>query len=143
MTKQTNNSNPSSNHIDLMKVAFSLARRGLGNVWPNPAVGCIIVKNGRIVGRGWTQPGGRPHAEAMALKQPMICSDTDFSKYLCKKSAIYANPKNYDEWAEKIIILSNSTEKRRELSEEGFSRFNSINSIAKDTYKSYWEIQSQ
>ena len=52
-----------------MKVAFSLARRGLGNVWPNPAVGCIIVKNGRIVGRGWTQPGGRPHAEAMALKQ--------------------------------------------------------------------------
>ncbi len=52
-----------------MKVAFSLARRGLGNVWPNPAVGCIIVKNGRIVGRGWTQPGGRPHAESMALKQ--------------------------------------------------------------------------
>ena len=46
-----------------------LARRGLGNVWPNPAVGCVIVRGGRIVGRGWTQPGGRPHAERMALDQ--------------------------------------------------------------------------
>ena len=51
-----------------MRVALSLARRGLGNSWPNPAVGCIIVKEGKIVGRGWTQPGGRPHAETMALK---------------------------------------------------------------------------
>ena len=51
-----------------MRVALSLARRGLGNSWPNPAVGCIIVNDGRIVGRGWTQPGGRPHAETMALK---------------------------------------------------------------------------
>jgi diaminohydroxyphosphoribosylaminopyrimidine deaminase/5-amino-6-(5-phosphoribosylamino)uracil reductase len=41
----------------------------LGNVWPNPAVGCVIVKDGRIVGRGWTQPGGRPHAEVRALAQ--------------------------------------------------------------------------
>jgi diaminohydroxyphosphoribosylaminopyrimidine deaminase/5-amino-6-(5-phosphoribosylamino)uracil reductase len=39
----------------------------LGNVWPNPAVGCVIVKDGRVVGRGWTQPGGRPHAETEAL----------------------------------------------------------------------------
>ncbi len=51
-----------------MKTALSLARRGLGNVWPNPAVGCVIVKEGKIVGRGWTQPGGRPHAETMALE---------------------------------------------------------------------------
>ena len=50
-----------------MRVALALARRGLGRVWPNPAVGCVIVKEGRVVGRGWTQPGGRPHAEAEAL----------------------------------------------------------------------------
>lgn len=52
-----------------MDHALVLARRGLGNVWPNPAVGCVIVRAGRVVGRGWTQPGGRPHAEAMALAQ--------------------------------------------------------------------------
>ncbi|MDQ1898910.1 bifunctional diaminohydroxyphosphoribosylaminopyrimidine deaminase/5-amino-6-(5-phosphoribosylamino)uracil reductase RibD [Paracoccus sp. WLY502] len=50
-----------------MDHALRLARRGLGNVWPNPAVGCVILREGRIVGRGWTQPGGRPHAERMAL----------------------------------------------------------------------------
>jgi diaminohydroxyphosphoribosylaminopyrimidine deaminase / 5-amino-6-(5-phosphoribosylamino)uracil reductase len=50
-----------------MRAALTLARRGLGNTWPNPAVGCVIVKNGHIVGRGWTQPGGRPHAETEAL----------------------------------------------------------------------------
>jgi diaminohydroxyphosphoribosylaminopyrimidine deaminase/5-amino-6-(5-phosphoribosylamino)uracil reductase len=53
--------------LHAMRAALALARRGLGNVWPNPAVGCIIVKNGRVVGRGWTQPGGRPHAETEAL----------------------------------------------------------------------------
>lgn len=52
-----------------MRLALSLAQRGLGRVWPNPAVGCVIVKDGRVLGRGWTQPGGRPHAETMALKQ--------------------------------------------------------------------------
>ncbi|MCW9035369.1 MAG: bifunctional diaminohydroxyphosphoribosylaminopyrimidine deaminase/5-amino-6-(5-phosphoribosylamino)uracil reductase RibD [Rhodospirillales bacterium] len=52
-----------------MGVALGLARRGLGNVWPNPAVGCVIVREGEIVGRGWTQPGGRPHAETEALKR--------------------------------------------------------------------------
>lgn len=50
-----------------MRAALALARRGLGQVWPNPAVGCVIVKDGRVVGRGWTQPGGRPHAETEAL----------------------------------------------------------------------------
>jgi diaminohydroxyphosphoribosylaminopyrimidine deaminase/5-amino-6-(5-phosphoribosylamino)uracil reductase len=50
-----------------MALALGLAARGLGNVWPNPAVGCVIVNEGRIVGRGWTQPGGRPHAERRAL----------------------------------------------------------------------------
>ncbi|WP_281280402.1 bifunctional diaminohydroxyphosphoribosylaminopyrimidine deaminase/5-amino-6-(5-phosphoribosylamino)uracil reductase RibD [Arenibacterium halophilum] len=52
-----------------MALALSLGRRGMGQCWPNPAVGCVIVKDGRIVGRGWTQPGGRPHAETEALAQ--------------------------------------------------------------------------
>ena len=52
-----------------MKLALNLGARGLGQVAPNPAVGCVIVKNGRLLGRGWTQPGGRPHAETMALAQ--------------------------------------------------------------------------
>nr|WP_074257566.1 bifunctional diaminohydroxyphosphoribosylaminopyrimidine deaminase/5-amino-6-(5-phosphoribosylamino)uracil reductase RibD [Vannielia litorea] len=52
-----------------MARALSLGARGLGQVWPNPAVGCIVVKDQRVVGRGWTQPGGRPHAEAIALAQ--------------------------------------------------------------------------
>jgi diaminohydroxyphosphoribosylaminopyrimidine deaminase/5-amino-6-(5-phosphoribosylamino)uracil reductase len=52
-----------------MAHALRLAARGLGNVWPNPTVGCVIVKDGIVVGRGWTQPGGRPHAEVRALLQ--------------------------------------------------------------------------
>ncbi|MCE6951016.1 bifunctional diaminohydroxyphosphoribosylaminopyrimidine deaminase/5-amino-6-(5-phosphoribosylamino)uracil reductase RibD [Cereibacter sphaeroides] len=52
-----------------MAHALALGARGLGRTWPNPAVGCVIVKGGRIVGRGWTQPGGRPHAETVALAQ--------------------------------------------------------------------------
>lgn len=52
-----------------MAHALRLAARGLGNVWPNPAVGCVIAKQGLVVGRGWTQPGGRPHAEVRALAQ--------------------------------------------------------------------------
>ncbi len=54
---------------DYMAHALALAARGLGRTWPNPAVGCIIVRDDRILGRGWTQPGGRPHAETMALAQ--------------------------------------------------------------------------
>ncbi|MFY0681371.1 MAG: bifunctional diaminohydroxyphosphoribosylaminopyrimidine deaminase/5-amino-6-(5-phosphoribosylamino)uracil reductase RibD [Thalassovita sp.] len=52
-----------------MALALSLGRRGQGNTWPNPAVGCVLVRDGRIVGRGWTAPGGRPHAETQALAQ--------------------------------------------------------------------------
>ena len=52
-----------------MALALGLGRRGLGRTWPNPAVGCVIVKDGVVLGRGWTQPGGRPHAETMALAQ--------------------------------------------------------------------------
>ncbi|MCB1375307.1 MAG: bifunctional diaminohydroxyphosphoribosylaminopyrimidine deaminase/5-amino-6-(5-phosphoribosylamino)uracil reductase RibD, partial [Rhodobacteraceae bacterium] len=50
-----------------MRTALGLARRGLGRVWPNPAVGCVLVSEGRVVGRGWTGDGGRPHAEVAAL----------------------------------------------------------------------------
>jgi len=52
-----------------MAHALAMARRGLGRTWPNPAVGCVIVKDGRILGRGTTAPGGRPHAEPQALAQ--------------------------------------------------------------------------
>ena len=52
-----------------MTLALTLGRRGLGRTWPNPAVGAVIVKDGMIVGRGWTPPGGRPHAEIEALRR--------------------------------------------------------------------------
>jgi diaminohydroxyphosphoribosylaminopyrimidine deaminase/5-amino-6-(5-phosphoribosylamino)uracil reductase len=52
-----------------MALALALGRRGLGRTWPNPAVGAVIVKDGVVVGRGWTQPGGRPHAEVEALRR--------------------------------------------------------------------------
>ena len=52
-----------------MALALTLGRRGLGQTWPNPAVGAVIVKDGVIVARGWTQPGGRPHAEVEALRR--------------------------------------------------------------------------
>ncbi len=52
-----------------MAAALALGERGVGTTAKNPSVGCVIVKNGKVVGRGFTQPGGRPHAEAMALQQ--------------------------------------------------------------------------
>ena len=52
-----------------MRHALVLAERALGTTAPNPAVGCVIVKDERVVGRGWTQKGGRPHAETMALAE--------------------------------------------------------------------------
>ena len=52
-----------------MQLALTLGRRGLGRTWPNPAVGAVVVKDGVIVGRGWTQAGGRPHAEPEALRR--------------------------------------------------------------------------
>lgn len=55
--------------LRFMDLALTLGRRGLGRTWPNPAVGAVVVKDGRVLGRGWTQPGGRPHAEPEALRQ--------------------------------------------------------------------------
>jgi diaminohydroxyphosphoribosylaminopyrimidine deaminase/5-amino-6-(5-phosphoribosylamino)uracil reductase len=52
-----------------MQLALALGRRGQGRTWPNPAVGAVVVKDGVIVGRAWTQPGGRPHAEPEALQR--------------------------------------------------------------------------
>ncbi|QIG81704.1 bifunctional diaminohydroxyphosphoribosylaminopyrimidine deaminase/5-amino-6-(5-phosphoribosylamino)uracil reductase RibD [Sphingosinithalassobacter tenebrarum] len=52
-----------------MAAALALSLRGRGRTAPNPNVGCVIVRDRRVIGRGWTQPGGRPHAEAMALAQ--------------------------------------------------------------------------
>ena len=52
-----------------MALALALGRRGLGRTWPNPAVGAVVVKDGVILGRGWTQSGGRPHAEPEALRR--------------------------------------------------------------------------
>ncbi|MHA6344018.1 bifunctional diaminohydroxyphosphoribosylaminopyrimidine deaminase/5-amino-6-(5-phosphoribosylamino)uracil reductase RibD [Roseivivax sp. CAU 1761] len=52
-----------------MAHALRLGRRGRGTTWPNPAVGCVIVAGGRVVGRGRTRAGGRPHAETEALDQ--------------------------------------------------------------------------
>src|SRR6202166_4133996 len=52
-----------------MQLALTLGRRGQGRTWPNPAVGAVVVKDGVVVGRGWTQPAGRPHAEPEALRR--------------------------------------------------------------------------
>ena len=52
-----------------MRHAMALARRALGRTSPNPAVGAVVVKAGRVVGRGWTRPAGGPHAEVVALRQ--------------------------------------------------------------------------
>ncbi len=52
---------------EYMTAAIALARRGLGETAPNPSVGCVIVREGRVVGRGRTAIGGRPHAETEAL----------------------------------------------------------------------------
>jgi diaminohydroxyphosphoribosylaminopyrimidine deaminase/5-amino-6-(5-phosphoribosylamino)uracil reductase len=58
-----------STDLAAMRAALALARRGLGTVWPNPSVGCVIVKDGHVVGRGWTGRGGRPHGETEALRR--------------------------------------------------------------------------
>lgn len=52
-----------------MELALVLGRRGLGRTATNPAVGAVVVKDGVIVGRGWTARGGRPHAEPQALER--------------------------------------------------------------------------
>ncbi len=60
---------PSPDDVAHMRAALALARRGIGTTWPNPAVGCVVVEDGRVVGRAVTAPGGRPHAETLALER--------------------------------------------------------------------------
>ena len=60
---------PAASDARWLAAAARLASRGRPLSRPNPSVGCLIVKDGRVVGRGWTQAGGRPHAEAAALAQ--------------------------------------------------------------------------
>jgi diaminohydroxyphosphoribosylaminopyrimidine deaminase/5-amino-6-(5-phosphoribosylamino)uracil reductase len=55
--------------VRFMAAALALGRRGLGLCAPNPAVGALVVKDGAVVSRGWTKPGGRPHAETEALRE--------------------------------------------------------------------------
>ncbi|QUS40282.1 bifunctional diaminohydroxyphosphoribosylaminopyrimidine deaminase/5-amino-6-(5-phosphoribosylamino)uracil reductase RibD [Tardiphaga alba] len=62
-------SDAKADDLRYMQLALTLGRRGQGRTWPNPAVGAVVVKDGVIIGRGWTQPGGRPHAEPVALAQ--------------------------------------------------------------------------
>ncbi len=65
-----------------MRLALELGARGQGRVWPNPAVGCVLVKAGRVIGRGWTHPGGRPHAETVALAHAGLNSAKDATAYV-------------------------------------------------------------
>lgn len=58
---------PNSDDARWLSAAARLASRGVPLSRPNPAVGAILVKDGKVIARGWTQPGGRPHAEAVAL----------------------------------------------------------------------------
>ena len=57
------------NHSDFMKIALSLAERRKGLTHPNPTVGCVIVKDGKVVGRGYHERAGKPHAEVVALQE--------------------------------------------------------------------------
>ena len=59
-----------------MKNALNISLRGIGNTWPNPSVGAVVVKNDQIISRGWTQPGGKPHAEVVALKKNSLFGAT-------------------------------------------------------------------
>ena len=52
-----------------MMNALNISLRGIGNTYPNPSVGAVVVKNDQIISRGWTQPEGTPHAEVIALKK--------------------------------------------------------------------------
>src|SRR5262245_66062254 len=60
---------PAAADRELMRHALALAERGLYTTTPNPRVGCVIAKDGAVVGTGWHEKAGMPHAEVLALKQ--------------------------------------------------------------------------
>ena len=64
-----NQNKNTKNDLRFLKTAISLGYRSIGHTWPNPSVGCVIVKNNRIIGTGNTAITGRPHAEKIALDQ--------------------------------------------------------------------------
>lgn len=72
-----------------MKLALSLARRGLGKTSPNPAVGAVLVKDGKVIGRGYHRRAGLPHAEIEALKQ---------AGRKAKGAALYVTLEPCDHW---------------------------------------------
>ncbi|HEX8446222.1 MAG TPA: bifunctional diaminohydroxyphosphoribosylaminopyrimidine deaminase/5-amino-6-(5-phosphoribosylamino)uracil reductase RibD [Sphingomonas sp.] len=74
-----------------MAAAVALSERGRGRTAPNPAVGCVIVRGGVVIGRGWTQPGGRPHAEATALE--MAGSVTGATVYTTLEPCAHVSPR--------------------------------------------------
>ena len=78
-----------------MRLALALGRRNLGYTWPNPSVGAVIVKDGVILGRGWTHQGGRPHAEVEALRR-------------AKKAAQGATMSRRRDWQVEIQMRDNS-----------------------------------
>jgi diaminohydroxyphosphoribosylaminopyrimidine deaminase / 5-amino-6-(5-phosphoribosylamino)uracil reductase len=75
-----------------MAAALALASRGAARTTPNPNVGCLLVRAGRVVGRGWTQPGGRPHAEAMALAQAGAAAQ-GATAYVTLEPCAHASPR--------------------------------------------------
>lgn len=75
-----------------MAVAIALGARTRGLSLPNPNVGCVIVKDGRIVGRGWTQAGGRPHAEAVALGEAGTAAQ-GATAYVSLEPCAHASPR--------------------------------------------------
>ena len=56
-------------HTQYMNLALKLAKKALGKTSPNPLVGAVVVKNGRVVGSGFHEKAGKPHAEIIALNQ--------------------------------------------------------------------------
>jgi diaminohydroxyphosphoribosylaminopyrimidine deaminase / 5-amino-6-(5-phosphoribosylamino)uracil reductase len=76
----------------LMRLAIALGERSRALSLPNPNVGCVIVKDGRIIGRGWTQAGGRPHAEAMALAQAGAAAHSA-TAYVSLEPCAHASPR--------------------------------------------------
>ena len=75
-----------------MAGAIALSMRGRGRTAPNPNVGCLIVSDDRVIGRGWTQPGGRPHAEAMALAQAGPAAE-DATVYVTLEPCAHQSPR--------------------------------------------------
>ncbi len=75
-----------------MAAALALSERTRARTYPNPNVGCVLVRDGHVVGRGWTQPGGRPHAEAVALDEAGECA-RGATAYVTLEPCAHASPR--------------------------------------------------